>query len=142
VPFESLYFSDRKIIGAHLNAAAPPPEDVAYHRLLNLFSTPKGIDTPPHRTTSLFECMTSPTPLLTELKKLIHDCANDSLQPRDGTQFFREKYGVVDGYEAERVAALREWDKPPPPGSRTAFATSRAVIGLSDTLYCFSFVSV
>ena len=86
--------------------------------------------------------MTSPTPLLTELKKLIHDCANDTLQPRDGTQFFREMYGVVDGYEAERVAALREWDKPPPPGSRTAFATSRAVIGLSDTLYCFSFVSV
>ncbi len=92
VAFESLYFVPKIVLAYHHpEEDLPDPE---YNSYLNLFSNEE------------------------ELNALLA-VQLPALKPKDGRDFFKSKYGIVDGNEVERIEELRGWKKELP-GSQDA----------------------
>lgn len=85
VAFESLYFKNKYVLAYKFPNQTVDEE---YLKLLNTFTSED------------------------ELIRLLMLLDEGKLPPKDGTEFFKSKYGIVDGKEVERIAKIRKWDTP------------------------------
>ena len=89
VPFEALYFPDTTII-AHINGATKQ-QDKEYLALLNLFTEGRDMES--------------------ILYAAVSDVSSTKVKTtgKEASDFFKSKYGSVDGNERARIAEARGW---------------------------------